>query len=302
MAFDQIPPYADSDIDPADLMDHVDFQRRGLANVSLTNFTNSSLPSIVNGSVIEVNGTLFQAVGNIAPTGSPSDGTVYILLTPSGVSPSETLSATLTATAPTWFGSKQGWYNAGGTARYVEFKMTKSGASYTDKRQFPLKDNEDITFSAGGEIQALEVQSLGMSKFNAYMSANLAFPASGTTLVFNTERFDGIGDYDNSTGIFTCVQPGFYFFGAFIAVTDTTIFTSGVRIMRNSAAIVDSLAHAPMAGMPANSFQQASLTTIVELAVGDTIEVITAGSSGTPTIQGSSTSVMQTYFFGYKLV
>jgi len=188
MAFEQIEPYADSDTDPADLMSHVDFQRRGLANVSLTNFTNSSLPSIASGSVVEVNGTLYQAVGDIAPGGSPANGVVYIKLNPTGISPNQTLTADLTATPPTWFDSEQGWYNSGGTARYVDFKMDKSGASYTDKRQFPFKNNEDVTFAADGLIN----KDIGIKTDNAFIKTKVI----------------SIGDWDMDATVFVNIAHG----------------------------------------------------------------------------------------------
>ena len=155
MAFEQIPPYADSDTDPANLMDNVGKLSRGFIESSLTNYTNTTLPAIANGSIIEVNGTLFEAVGDIAITvGGVSDGTVYILVTPSGVSPDQVLTAEFTATVPTWFEEKQGWYNAGGTARYLNFKMNKASAVYSDKRQFFTTENEDVSVSGSGELIA----------------------------------------------------------------------------------------------------------------------------------------------------
>ena len=107
-------------------------QRAGFIALSLTNFTNDDEPTIAAGSVVEISGSLYSVTSNQSITGwgSISNGPVWVKLIPDGTNP---FTAEYTATAPTWFDSKQGWYDGTGTDRYVA-GLTKTGASgYSDK-------------------------------------------------------------------------------------------------------------------------------------------------------------------------
>lgn len=148
----QISSYAPSDNDPTNLMQTADDMRVGLHELTITEYTTSTVPAIAAGSVIEVNGTLFKAGSETAISGSPSNGTVYVYMVPSGSSPSQVLTPTFTNTAPTWFDSKQGWYDATGTYRYIHFAMTKSGSSYTPKGEMLFKNNSTVIVYSDGNI------------------------------------------------------------------------------------------------------------------------------------------------------
>lgn len=155
MAGSKINDYGVGDVDLTSLMETTDAQRIGYHSVTLTNYDNTTKPEIAAGSKIEVNGGLYKFDSNETITGSPADGTVYIRLVPSG----DSITAEFTATAPTWADDKQGWYGTGGASnyRYVNFIMTKSGTSYSDKRYYvhdPMKNVENF---GNVDIGTLEV-------------------------------------------------------------------------------------------------------------------------------------------------
>lgn len=121
----------------------------GTHNVSLTNYDNTSYPSIAQTSKgTEINGSFVEFSSGaltITDTGI-SDGEAYIYVYISG---GTTVLAEATNTAPTYDVTKSGWYDAGGTKRCVA-AMTKSGASYTKKRL--VRDLEvDIDSFTGGD-------------------------------------------------------------------------------------------------------------------------------------------------------
>jgi len=140
MAGEQINNYSQLDSNILEMQLTLDQTRKGLHQISLTNYDNTSLPAIAAGSVIEVDGALYKFASEEAIGGSPSDGTVYIKIIPS------TITAEFTNTAPTWSDSKQGWYGTttSATHRYLEFKMDKATAVYSNKRTFTHSDNIEI--------------------------------------------------------------------------------------------------------------------------------------------------------------
>lgn len=100
---------------------------KGINRISLTNFGNTSEPKIAAGSVIEHNGTAFEASIDEAGTGwgGIGDGNaVYMYIDTSG-------NFTYSITAPTWDTSKQGYYN--GTDRCFGGVYRTNATTYTDK-------------------------------------------------------------------------------------------------------------------------------------------------------------------------
>ena len=129
MSGDKINLYTQIDTNILELQLTQDANFIGKHNLSLTNYTNTAVPQIAAGSIIENNGTLFEFNSNETITGTPSDGATFIIIVPS----TDTCTAIYTNTAPTWSDSKQGYYGTGATAnyRYLEFYLVKAGASYT---------------------------------------------------------------------------------------------------------------------------------------------------------------------------
>lgn len=141
MAGTKINNYSQIDTNIEEVQITLDLTRTGLHKVSLTNWDNTSVPQIAAGSVIEVAGSFYQFESDETITGSPSDGTVYIIIIPGTTS----CTAQFTNTVPVWNAAYQGLYGTGSAAgyRYLEFKITKTGTSYSEKKVFLYHDYID---------------------------------------------------------------------------------------------------------------------------------------------------------------
>jgi len=126
----------------------------GTHNVSLTNYDNTSYPSIAQTSKgTEINGSFVEFSSGaltITDTGI-SDGEAYIYVYISG---GTTVLAEATNTAPTYDVTKSGWYDAGGTKRCVA-AMTKSGASYSEKRLVTNRETDLDNYITGTDDLAI---------------------------------------------------------------------------------------------------------------------------------------------------
>jgi len=131
MAGSKINDYAIGDSNIQTVMLTLDKTFKGQHQVSLTNYDTTAESQVAAGSVIEIGGALYKFDSNESITGSPSDGTVYIMAVPAG----DSVTCAYTNTAPTWSDSKQGWYGTGATVnnRYLEFKLKKTGGDWTEK-------------------------------------------------------------------------------------------------------------------------------------------------------------------------
>lgn len=131
MSGTKVNNYAIGDDNIEALMLAMDQNVKGQGSISLTGMSTTTVPKIAAGSWIEVNGTVFKFDADETLTGSPSDGIVYIRIVPS----TDTCTAEMTNTAPTWSDGKQGWYGTGGAAnyRYIGGIWIKSGTSYSGK-------------------------------------------------------------------------------------------------------------------------------------------------------------------------
>jgi hypothetical protein len=104
--------------DWATAWEQVEYTRKGKMGLSLTNYDNTSLPAIASGSWTEVAGSIYKWTSEEVISGSLSSSAInYIKLVPSGSGDTAIVTATWTASAPTWSDSYQGWYN--GTSRYI---------------------------------------------------------------------------------------------------------------------------------------------------------------------------------------
>jgi hypothetical protein len=121
---------------------------------TLTNWAGSTtIPSIAEGSIIEVGGSFYQADADTAltPEGGIIDGTVHIKLIPGAGSPDPlTVVPTLTNDAiPAWDAIKAGWYTSAN--KYLPFEMIKASAVYTVKSEF-IDQNKTIKISSEGDM------------------------------------------------------------------------------------------------------------------------------------------------------
>jgi hypothetical protein len=108
----------------------------GLNRVTLTNWDSSTtIPEVAQGSAIDIDGSVARFTTDEAIGGSPADGVVYLKFVVSGA----VVTPELTATAPTWYADKAGWYNVSGE-RYSGHRLEKTGTSYKYKSK--ILDNQ----------------------------------------------------------------------------------------------------------------------------------------------------------------
>ena len=120
----------------------------GMNVVTLTEWSASTIiPSIAQGSAIDIDGSTARFVTTEAIGGAPANGTVYVKFIVSG----STVTAELTATAPTWDNTKGGWYNGSGE-RYSGHMMVKNGTAYTLKALLPQNNSTQTVESGGGGL------------------------------------------------------------------------------------------------------------------------------------------------------
>ena len=217
MAGSKINNFSIGDSNIQSVMLTLDKTFKGQHQVSLTNYSTTAESQVAAGSVIEIGGALYKFDSNESITGSPSDGTVYIMAVPSG----DSVTCAYTNTAPTWSDSKQGWYGTGGTAnnRYIG-GVTKSGTSWTNK--FLLLDKNGLgllfyknTFALGFlqnlifntlTVEDLQMYGIGYKLLFSWTSVNSS--QSATFKILKPMRVAGYVWNNNSLYIY----PGFYRF------------------------------------------------------------------------------------------
>jgi hypothetical protein len=146
MAFVKLNTYTASLSDIESLQDTTDGQRRGFDFVTLTNWAsgNTSVPAIAVGSVLDINGALFELQSSDLTIGSvPGVATddLYIKLTVSGGS---TVSANWYTTAPTWDAAKGGWYD--GTDKVLRFIVDFDGSTTWDNKREIIVRNSKVMY------------------------------------------------------------------------------------------------------------------------------------------------------------
>lgn len=186
--------YAIGDSDIEAVMLTTDQIYKGQCKVSLTEMSTTTVPKIAAGSWVENNGTLFKFDSDETLTGSPSNGIVYIRIVPS----TDSCTAEMTNTAPTWSNSKQGWYGTGGSANYRYIaKMNKSSSSYTGKM---ILENYYASIPQGKFEKVILLASVsGSISYNT--ASNLSTVVS-TTLDTHSAL--------SSSGVFTVPVKGVY--------------------------------------------------------------------------------------------
>ena len=212
MAGSKVNNFSIGDSNIQSVMLTLDKAYKGFHQVSLTNYDNTSESQVAAGSVIENNGGLYKFDSNESISGSPTDGTVYVRVVPSGDS------ATLeyTNTAPTWSDSKQGWYGTGADAnkRYIEFVIIKASSlwnKYNDMSRFFQRDKKArMLYNKSG--------------------INQTITGSGT-VEYTTKVFDLDSNY--STNKFIAKKDGYYYISASADVKRNGTYVCQFSIYKN---------------------------------------------------------------------
>jgi len=219
MSGTKVNDYSIGDSNIQSVMLTLDKAFKGFHQVSLTNYNTTSESAIAAGSVVEVNGALYKFDSDESITGSPSNGTVYIYLVPSG----DTVTAAYTNTAPTWSDSKQGWYGTGGNANYRYIGgVSKNSTVLThkfiliDKNGIGLKYFRDsVSFGVLEDlnVKKLTIEDLQMYAFGRKQIFSWTSTAGGASSNFNilkpmTVTTTPYNNYANSSSF--NINPGVY--------------------------------------------------------------------------------------------
>jgi hypothetical protein len=173
MAGSKLNTYGVGDVNLTNIMQVLDACRIGFHAVSLTEWATTTAPKIAAGSKIEVNGAIYKFDADETITGSPSNGTVYIKLIPSG----DSITAQFTNTAPIWDDEKQGWYSSTpgeGNYRYLNFIMSKNGSSYSPKGKLAKYLNNVFGFCVDGRPIYRKILNIGDWNMDSTASVNVA--------------------------------------------------------------------------------------------------------------------------------
>ena len=129
-----------TDPNPENIIEASDKDAKGKLNLSLTNFDNSDIPQIEQGSIVEVSGARFVFNSNETIQGSANDGSVYIYIDGADGS------ANWTNTEPEWNAEKQGFYHTTNNYRYVAH-IEKYTTRYMNKRLLTYESQKKTKIS-----------------------------------------------------------------------------------------------------------------------------------------------------------
>lgn len=159
--------------------------------------------------------------------------------------------------------------------------------------------HEVATATSAGFMSATDkakLDGIGASScFSAYRSSSQAIAATTfTTIVFNTELFDDLSEYDTATGVFTAQQAGTYNFTASIVAAAMTspmdrvmaLYVNGVERIRMALTRLE----------PGNAML-AGTSGPVRLAASDQV-TLRYFSGNADTVQASQS---MTYFSGWRI-
>lgn len=95
------------------------------------------------------------------------------------------------------------------TSTGVYFYHLNSTSGATESSPYVISPDSN----AGTKRWVLQVPVSAFSHVRAVRTTAQSVPTSaGTTIIATTEDYDKLGEYDNSTGVFTAVNTGLYFF------------------------------------------------------------------------------------------
>jgi len=129
LSLNKLNVYAVGNVLIDSLMNTVNKLSKGFHQCSLTEWGTTGCPLIAAGSVVGLDGAVFEALADESVGGTAADGVNYIKMIPTG----EIAVAEWTQNPPVWSISKQGWYSSEighENERYLNFFITKASALY----------------------------------------------------------------------------------------------------------------------------------------------------------------------------
>ena len=149
----------------------------------------------------------------------------------------------------------------------------------------PIADNGTVTLGSSGDTFALgsgvKQSNMMYPSFRAYMNASQTVnDVTNTVIAYNIENFDTDSAYDTATYRFTVPsnKAGKYFFNAFAYFVDqsNTLYSAAIRIRKNGTTIATDAWSLDAAD---NMSTIINISTIVDLAVGDYVDVNCLGNT-----------------------
>jgi hypothetical protein len=155
MSISQINDYGVGDTNFTSFMETLDATRRGLAQITISEYDTDSAPSVKVGAVFEVGGAFYQVSGtDETPTGYSgiSNSTTFYLYF--DVSAEAFI---YSSSAPTWSDALQGWYNGDDRAFFSMYKDS-GGTLYIGKKKFEHEQENSVihTYSGGSTANVVE--------------------------------------------------------------------------------------------------------------------------------------------------
>lgn len=130
-------------------------------------------------------------------------------------------------------------------------------------------------------------------KFSVYRNAAFNIPSSFGVITFDTKVFDTGTNFSTSTGLFTAPIAGFYLFSGRCATGTSSANEIVTAIFKNGAEYADG-----SRGISTNTqsgLVGSNVTTLIQLALGDTIGLYVSSNSGIAAQAGPAT----TYLSGF---
>ena len=188
----------------------VEKERRGYQAISLTNFALTTEPEISAGSVVEIGDALFEAAANVAITGWAGiavSSDVYIRLVVTGAA----ADPEFTTTAPTWSLTKQGWYDATETKRYIGGLYKDAAGDYTLKWIYRTSSGGAQSFKENGDGSISFNFSLHLGVFSSVgftISSETYFIPAGSYYYSITSNGNLSLQLEDSSGVWRTMDTG----------------------------------------------------------------------------------------------
>lgn len=178
---------------------------------------------------------------------------------------------------------------SGGTAGGSGYAGGDGGSGYIEVTEYYYNGAIGTATNVTGIVAVANGGTgLSASANGRYFSSTTTISGSLATVVYATQGFDARGNYNNSTGIFTCTVAGKYQFNAGIATAGTIALNSALDMQIQQTGSASQISEDLVDGAAGLTNLSTSVGDIFNLAVGDTIKVQVSSGATAPTIVSSN--------------